>query len=187
MINLLPKDAQRTVVWEYRARILTLWALLVGAVLFLVGILMVPTYVYLELQLDVLNAQSIEAGRDIESIEAVEDTVREANRLARELTKPPQPILASTVLGALEEARNGDITISSYRVALTEEREIREAILRGSAASRDALARFKNDIEADPIFARALVPISDLAQESNLPFAITVTISDSALTRSTSQ
>ena len=179
MINFLPPDAKSEVQREYLVRTVGVWAVLVSAVAIVTTVLLVPTYVLLTHQLDALALEVATA--DDESHAEAYTTARAAladtHTLALQLDMSRTGPTASEALHEVQRIQTDAIRVSGFSYAHTDDAE-QTMEVRGIAATREALAGFAAALERNPLFARAEVPVSDLAADYDLPFTITITIAD---------
>jgi len=176
MINLLPPQGKKIFNHEYRYRAGTVMAILITAALAVGSMLLVPTYVLVRSQFAALKVETdvldeIQS-KDVDS----EPLVKEVNLLAAELGRMSDTQKLSQVLSAINQTADSGISVTSFAVMRTDE-GIGTIYLDGNAASRDALTSFRDTLEQDPLFARAIIPISNLVRSEGLPFTMEVTLS----------
>jgi hypothetical protein len=175
MINLIPPKAKKTATKEYWVRILSAWAFLLTAVAVIAALLLLPTYVLIKAQLSALDHDALQQNGSEQDFKTAEAAVRQANATAKELALSEVAISSHEVMQAISDAATHAITLNAFHISRMD-KTINSVQIQGVAASREALAQFKTDLERSPLFDTATVPISDLAQDANLPFAITVTM-----------
>lgn len=157
-------------------RALSVWALLISLALLASGILLLPTYILYTKQIHVATAASESLKEEDASFTTIEKTLTEANAFATQLSGSLESVKASDILMHIESALPQDITLEALNV-LQEKKKVRiEA--RASARSRESLRRFTDALKRDAFFSDAQVPISDLAQDSDLSFTVTLTLRD---------
>ena len=177
MINFLPPDAKSEVHREYGIRVASVWALLLSGVAIVATILLVPTYVLLARQLDALALEVV--GSDVESqsreYTAGQGELADALAFARILDTRPVGPTAAEVLREIQKVQTYAVRVSGFSYTHTGT-AVQGVEVRGVAATRTALADFAAALERDPLFARADIPVSDLAAEHDLPFTITIAL-----------
>lgn len=178
MINFLPPEAKSAVRREYVIRALGAWSLLFAVVAMVGTVLLLPTYVLLTRQLDALAAEVVRA-EDVSATEAYKtthDALATANALAVQLRVAHAELVASKMLDAIRSAQTDAVTLSGFSYTHTGT-AVKSVQVRGIAATRGALAEFSAALERNPLFARADVPVSDLADDRNLEFTLTIVLS----------
>jgi hypothetical protein len=173
MINLIPPEGHRIIRREYYLRVGATFAFLFGGVCLLLATAQIPRYVLVNAQINALAA-SEDAGEEREKRVRLENDVRLAQEIATQLNSSSNIILTSRIIEELLRSSGEDISFT--RIQLEEKEKIDKVQAQGVAKSREALAKLKNDIESSSLFLSAYVPISDLARDRDLPFAITITV-----------
>lgn len=177
MINLLPPQARHTPLYEYWARTATVWALLICAACVFAFVLLVPTYVLIQLETKAVASET--AGlEEVDSKAAqAEDIVSSTNTLVEELRSGNTGPSISAVADAVDSLVSSTIAIQRYQVNRVDGK-LSEVQLEGVADDREALVRFEEAIKAHPLFLSADVPLSDLVRSQGLPFSMTITMRD---------
>lgn len=175
MINLIPHKGQIALKHEYLLRVGSVYGFLFTGVFLACTALMVPTYVLTSSQM--IGAQDVSA--EIEKTKASFGTafgeIKVANTVMAQLRKEQDDIQISQVIEEIVKVAPREISFTTFQA----EREgvtLKEIRVQGIAENRIALATFKNEIEKSSLFSQALVPIADLARNSDLPFVVTVTL-----------
>jgi hypothetical protein len=181
MINLIPPIGKTALKHEYVLRVASVYGFLLTGVFIASTILMVPTYVLVSAQMS--GAQDVSAG--VEETKAAFDTafseIKVANTIMAQLRREQSVVPVSAIIEEVVRVAPAGIRFSTFiitRVVGGEE----QMQVQGVATNRIALASFKNTLEASPLFLTALVPIADLARDTNLPFLITITLDQGATT-----
>jgi len=81
------------------------------------------------------------------------------------------------VISEIRKANPGRISYKQFTINTDEQGVIEEVLVQGVSPTRSELAQYKVSLEDNPLFESAEVPISDLARDANLPFVITITLS----------
>ena len=160
---------------EYVLRVSATLAFLFGWVIIPLGVALVPTYVLVKAQ---IKAYDIEAGRESESEDAfksVESEVEMSNEVLTQLKVQGQTLYTSEVIDEVKRQTPRGI---EYRTFYATEKNgtIQSLQVQGTAPTREALASLKTALETSDLFERVELPIADLARESDLSFAITITL-----------
>lgn len=178
MTNLIPPQGHRALRREYIARVFSVYAFLLGGVLIALTALVVPTYVLVDMQLASVTFQNT-AALDVDtSYKEAEAAIKHANDILAQFAGDTKQVLPSRVLREMQSVAHTGITFEKFQVQFAPKgaKEGDLILVQGSADSRASLAAFKDALNASPLFENAVVPISDLARDADLPFAITLTL-----------
>lgn len=176
MVNLLPPSAKKKYVFEYYARALAVLLFLLTAAGFVLGALMVPLWVSIEIQGTAIANDYEVAVAGTESYTGLEDDITRANTIATELDRVSgyEPLLP--YLTEVEARANPAISIASVSIARDARQQVQSMVVTGEAGTRASLAEYRDSLEASPSFTSAELPISNLAKDRDVPFSISVTI-----------
>lgn len=174
MINLLSAHHRKLFRRMYMIRLLTVSLFAAGALILIHGILLIPTYAFLQTR---VLSQSVEKDLMSKTLEAsgsteVEKRLAELDQNITLLeTLPATPSFVSAIEEVLEVSRAGiALTQFSYEPKNTEV----QIALRGIAVDRDALRNFAKHLEDSPEIKSVAFPIGDLSKDTNLPFTISI-------------
>jgi len=177
-LNLLPAVRIRARLWRYISRLGTVAAYLAFALVVVAGILLIPTFVFLQ------NAETTKQARlaSIESVLSSSDEAALAARLSalsRDATilvsLATAPSATDLIRQALAVRRSG-ITLSGIMYAPAKGSRPGTLMLSGTAASRNGLRAYQLALATTPEFANADLPVSSYAKDSDIPFTITITL-----------
>lgn len=175
MINLIPPQGIRAAKREYVLRTAATALMLFGTIVLLLVAAHVPTYILVDAQIKTLELTAEkEAGRE-DAIKTAEAEVKRVQAVLAQLKKTPSKTREIDVVTEIEKYTSGAIELQNFTVTM-ENVKTDLIQVRGIAATREALAQFKNALENSPLFEKADIPISDLVRETNLPFTITLTL-----------
>ena len=175
MINLIPPHARRRVITEYWVRVLAVWLLLLGSALLIIAILNLPVYVLLNNQKDAYLAQSEKAMTLSIDLDATEATINRTNEIARLLAQGESEVPFTEYIVRLEELTNESVVLTDITLTRDTSEAVKEIQLTGLAETRQSLANFRNDIEADQFFDAVELPISNLAKDEDILFSVKIT------------
>ncbi len=175
MINLLPPEGHKAVKREYVLRVGAAIFLLFAGVAIFLTVSLIPTYVLIGAQINSSEALTTEASDDAERYEDAEAEVKEIEMIMAQLQKRPQTQDISTIVAEIRKRASSAISFKTFRIDTAKKALIQ---IQGVAETRESLAQFRTALEASDLFAKAEVPISDLARETELPFAITITLEE---------
>lgn len=180
MVNLLPQTAKRQLVVEYYVRVVSVWLFLVTGAMLVLGVLLMPISVLVDLQLKAFDETFTRVSADNASFADSEKSVLAANVLASELNRIDAyaPLLDDVT--AIQDLADSAISIRSITLERTEAGVVETITVTGEAATRAALASFRDRIEDAPRFIGAALPISNLAKDKEVPFSIAITVNNEA-------
>jgi Tfp pilus assembly protein PilN len=175
MINLIPHKGHTALKHEYILRVASVYGFMLGGVFLASTALTVPTYVLTSTQLTTAE----DDGSTIDETRIAFDTafgeIKVANTVMSQLRKPQDNIASSDVIAEIVKVAPRGVSFTTFqmeRVGI----DLKEVRVQGMAENRLALSTFKTALESSPMFLQALVPIADLARNSDLPFVITITL-----------
>ena len=175
MINLLPPTGHKIVKQEYFFRVGSSLCLLFASVNILLTIALVPTYVLVDAQVKSLEAESPEEGASADASKASDAEIKKTQQILKQLKTTKESVLSSTAIAEIQKYAPDTIAFSNFQVA-TSKGAIDSIQVQGVAPTREVLSHFKEALEQTEVFQKAEVPLSDLAKDTNLPFALTVTL-----------
>ncbi len=183
MINLIPSQGHTALKHEYLLRVASVYGFLFSGVLIASTILMLPTYLLISSQLSGAMDESSRVEETKRAFDVAFEEIKVANTLMAQLRKKTNVLSGTTVIEEVVRVAGAGIAFSAFNVS-TENELPSKVQVQGVAANRSALASFKNTLEASPLFLTALVPIADLARDTNLPFLITIELETGTTTSS---
>lgn len=173
--NLLPEKSQKKINLEYRLRLLTLIFYFSSAVLLVGFVLLIPSYVLLEVQKNVFISESPENRNSeldknrkkfAESIKGIEDSLKILEASKKSSLKPHELIdKIADVTG--EGVYLNRFTYSVVGASTT-------IIVDGNAGKRDDFLAFVDRVKKTPPFKTADFPVELLARSKDIKFTITV-------------
>jgi hypothetical protein len=176
MINLLPPSAITALRREYLARVVTVWLVLFAGVGICGVVALLPSYVFLDAQIGSFQAIATEAKeQDADFTRVAADLVMASNLAAAVMQENDVPMFAP-ILSRIEDLAGREITITTLAFNRTEAVAIAPITVTGVAQTRQALAKFRDVLLAEPDFVTVDLPISNLAKDTEVPFTITVTV-----------
>jgi Tfp pilus assembly protein PilN len=175
MINLIPPDGQKVLKTEYVLRVGATFGILFGVVLLLVVVAHIPTYVLVDAQIKSLDTSMVQYNNEREDTRELDEEVKRAKTITAQLGVTDDTISATALLTELQRVMPNAITLKSFAMQ-TDDKGDATVQVQGIAPTREALAAFKVAVENSEMFAEAQIPISDLAKDTDLPFAVTITL-----------
>ncbi|MBI4088592.1 hypothetical protein HY415_00670 [Candidatus Kaiserbacteria bacterium] len=178
LTNLLPLERQGAFLRNYFLRLSVIFALLVSALVFISAVLLLPTYVFLAKsagtkEAHLTNIESALSSADEKELSArLTALTRDAAALNALADVPSASGIFRTVLAV---PRPG-ITLSGFAYAPAGDKAPRVLTFSGVAATRDALRSYQLALQGAPFALSATLPVSAYAKDTDIAFAITVTL-----------
>jgi hypothetical protein len=174
MSNLIPPQAHTQVKNEYRLRVLTVWLVLFGSACLVVAVLNAPLYVLIRGQLDAYLTEFAQANVESESFKESEVAVTRANTIGILLSGTKKQEVLSDVIAEIESQSGDGISLTEVELSRNEDGTLKPIILKGIADSRLSLTTFQANLEKHALFKKANLPLSNLAQDRDISFSITL-------------
>lgn len=176
MINLIPPQGRKALNREYILRAASVCTGMVGIVFLAATTLLIPTYVYINTQVRTIEHQNIEGDKVSEDFKAAEAEVKFANTISIQLSKDEtSPSISNLIAEVIRIAPPG-IFFKNFELNVKKDVKSDGMQVQGMASSRASLLTLKQAIEESALFESAILPISDLARDVDLPFSITVVL-----------
>lgn len=176
MINLIPPTARKAIVREYWVRVAAVTLLVLGLVTTLFAIFLVPSYVFVMLQLRAVADTYAEAAVGSATYDASAATIRESNTYVAQLESGFAPAPLTEYIEIIDTLVGSAVTLEEIQVRQDRDGVVEPISIVGVAETRADLASFRDRLEQHELFAEAILPFSNLAKDVNVDFSITVTI-----------
>lgn len=177
MINLIPPKAKKSLVIEYWVRVASVWFILWSVVILVAASILFPAYVLISSQVDVYATSAAEASEKVASFEDVSVSLVQASQEARAIMNESEIEQFSDYIDLFSNLERESIYISEISLQRTEA-GISPVTLSGIASDRQSLASFRDRLLAEPVVESVELPISNLAQGSDISFSLIVVISE---------
>lgn len=180
MINLIPPSAKKSIKVEYWVRVLTVWLMVWAFALICSAAIMFPAYTLVDAQVDVYERNANEISSEVNDYKIVSKELVQSSQQAKIIIDEEYVESFSDYLDLFEGLQSEDIVLSQISL----DRETKENItlepikVSGTASDRKSLAAFRDRLLAHPKFDAVDLPISNLARDKDIQFAITVTIAN---------
>lgn len=175
MINLIPPEGHVIMKREYFLRVGATLLLLFSGVAVLLAVAQIPMYVLIDAQLKSLDLEASQENKNEQALKDAESEVKSIKEILAHIKATSTPITTSMVIDEIENRAPEHIFFKSFYIDAPQG-VIEKAQIQGTAPTRETLVQLKGLLEASDMFEKAEVPISDLARDTDLPFAITVTL-----------
>lgn len=178
LINLLPPERQRTLSKEYFLRLGVVVIIFVTVLALAAALLLLPTYVLLAASARAKQAHLATIEASFFSTEGTALSVRLAALSASAATLAAlarAPSGSAVIRTALAVPRPG-IVLSDFSYTPAEGTARGMLVISGTALTRDALRGYQLALSSAPFAESAHLPVSAYAKDSNIGFAITITL-----------
>jgi hypothetical protein len=178
MINLIPPNAKKRIVVEYWARTVSVWFYIWACALLLGAFVMVPVYVLIDLQVSNSSESAASAEALLASYDELTKQLDDANKDAKALLDSRRFTLMSDYTKSFFALESNAVSLSQVSMSRTKD-GIGAVQIAGSADTRQSLASFRDELLDLPQVESVDLPISNLAKDKDIKFALTVKIKKS--------
>jgi len=175
MTNLIPPNSKKQIVRLYWVRVVSVWGLFWALALLISAILLYPTYL---LVTGTAAAYAETAASVTERTDIYNDMVAELNKSnqeAKAIVRMSESPVLSGILQDIWGVNGQGIAIASINL-VRQAGDIAPVALTGEASDRQALASFRDRLEALAYVEKVDLPIENLAGSQDISFTITVTV-----------
>jgi hypothetical protein len=174
MLNLLPRDEKKHIKGEYVKR---LSIVVFGGILstMFVGLtLLLPAFFLSEVRENALIEQSIDMGKSTEGSgrEELERILDETQQKIDILTAKKDETPLRSIFDAILRHRTEGVELTG--LFYTKDGETVTLTTSGVALRRNDLLQFSRTLEEDPLFTDIELPVSNLANDSNILFTVSI-------------
>lgn len=175
MINLIPTAVRTAVIKEYWVRVLSVFLFIVSVAAVVVTILFLPAYVLVSTQVDVYAESAAQAAKRVADFDVSAKTLTDANQLAQKILEQESAENFSVVIKLIESLQPAGVSIDAIELSRSG-KEISSVRIEGLADTRNSLAAFRDTLLQHENIADVILPISNLAKESDIDFTLAVVL-----------
>jgi hypothetical protein len=175
MINLIPTTVRNAVIKEYWLRVLSVFLFIISVIAGVITILFLPVYVLVSTQVEVYAESAKQAAERVADFDVSAKTLTDANLLADRILKQKKVENFSTVIELVESLRPTGVTINVIELSRDVEGMVSIKV-DGRAETRNDLASFRDIMLEHESIADVILPISNLAKESDIEFTLAVVL-----------
>lgn len=175
MINLIPPKAKKSLTLEYWVRVTSVWMILWAVTIFAATCILLPAYVLISSQVEVYATSAAEASEKVASYENVSVSLVQASQEARSVMNEVEVVRFSEYVDLFGSLEGETVQISEMSLSRSDD-GFAPVSLSGIAEDRQALASFRDRLLAEEIVESVDLPISNLAQDRDIPFTLQVEI-----------
>lgn len=175
MINLIPNIAKKKLVVEYWTRVVSVWLLLWSVALVVSALILFPVQVLIEGQISVQEASATEAYQKVAGYENVSSDLANTSLQASWIIKESRLHSFSSLISLFGSLQGEGVYINEIQLG-REQGGMSPVVLLGQSDSRHQLASFRERLLSDLLIESVDLPISNLAQDKDITFTITVVL-----------
>lgn len=177
-INLLPQKEKKHIKKLYKSRRIAVASWFFVALIVVSIVSLVPLYFFSEhIEFLTKNQQERLQRESINfNVEELEDQINLINGKVRALALNTNHVRIYDYVTDITENKRGGITISSLAFSETDSDQV--IGLAGIANNRETLLAFRRDLEQKDYIDFVELPISNFAENADIGFSITITLSD---------
>jgi len=138
---------------------------------------MVPSLILVQAQLAVYDGEYQAASTQNIVYEKLERDVLVANSIATQLVTSDGDRLFSDIISEVEGIASRTVVLNSIAFSRIDD-DVKSVLITGEAASRSLLVEFRDTLEKNPLFESAALPLANLAKDKDVPFSITIIVSN---------
>jgi hypothetical protein len=175
MINLLPVEEKKKIAADYRVRIATFYLYSAGIILVIASVALLPSYFLASLK-ERLTSGKWESLKNLpvpepdkETVQGIKD-VNAKTSLIQNSEKSKFPVLESAFDEVIYQ-KMPDIKLTAIDYEKDKD-GVKKISLRGLAPDRERLLLFRQALEADKIFSKVDLPISNFVKGENIDFSL---------------
>lgn len=175
MINLIPPAAKRRVILEYWIRMVSVWMFMVCGIIIVTTLLLIPVYVLVHSKIEAYAVSATEALNSVAEYDISSSALISASVQANLLLQLSEQENFSDLITVLENSKNAGVSIKSFSFTRTPE-GLAPVDITGDAKTRQDLADFREALLKNEAVEKVFLPISNLAEDRNIDFTISVTM-----------
>lgn len=179
MINLVPPNARKIVVTEYWTRVASVWLFVVCIVSVIIMLLISPVYVLVTTNAKAYARTASESAEKVAEFDLSAGALVKANIMAQKIFDLREVESFSSVISSLESFQGDDISIDGF-VFGRKDGALSPVQVTGQAATRQALASFRDVLLSQPNITDVFLPISNLAKDKDIQFSISIVFKQEA-------
>ena len=179
LTNLLSRERWHALRRDYFLRLGTAAALLASGLVWVTGVLLFPTYVFLAASAHTKEARLATIDSTLSSVseKTISSRLAALSGAASILTALASAPSVSDLMRAVLAISRPGITLSGFIYTPAAGKNAGTLAISGMATTRDALRSYQIALQSASFASSADLPVSAYAKDSTIPFTITVTLS----------
>lgn len=178
MINLIPPIVRKSIVTEYWVRVISVWFFILAVAATAIVFLSLPVYVLLSTQVNVYEQSAAEATQRVNEYDLSAGALVRANVMAQKIYELEDVEKFSTIITDIEALQGRGVVIEGYNFT-HRENKLAPVEISGTAATRQALADFREALLTQEGVSDVVLPISNLAKDRDIQFSLSVVFKES--------
>ncbi|MEX1120221.1 MAG: hypothetical protein WD509_02940 [Candidatus Paceibacterota bacterium] len=176
MANLLPKKERKRFEWEYRSRLFIVVLFFFGVTAMFGSALLLPSYFVSQSKEESIKRQSelLQKTIIVREKDTSVATLLATKQKIDQLTVIQNRVLQTKVIQTIIQNTDSNITIRAFYYERKGDTQ-GEMKISGTARSRTSLLAFSDRLKKESLFSGVDLPVSSLAQDSNITFSIVLT------------
>lgn len=175
MINLIPQHAKSNITKEYWVRVTSVWLFIQSGATLIIAALLVPVYVLVNSQIEVYSESAEAAISEVNKYDLSSTALVRASQDAAKVLGMQNDPEFTEYITLFEALENRAVTIERYEFSKQGD-TLAPISISGNAATRQALADFREALLTNDRIDTVFLPISNLAQDKDITFTITITM-----------
>jgi hypothetical protein len=175
MINLIPPHAKQGITREYWLRVISVWVCIASATFLILSVALIPTYVFIKSQISVYAKSAEAAIAEVDKHNLSSAALVQASQQAQLLLSLNEAKPFTELITELEAMQNPNVSIDRFEIE-QDKTGLKPITISGKAKTRQSLADFREALLEHPEIETVFLPISNLAQDKDISFLITVTM-----------
>lgn len=176
MANILPQQKKSEIKKEYQLRLLVVGLAFVSASAVVTLGFLIPSHILLQSKIKTTNSQisAVKGVFEKENGAQYSQEIRETREKITAIEHYKEKRNMENTITAITEKRNAAVYIS--RISF----EAEDGVVKvsGTAGTREALLSFNNRLKNDSNFETVELPVSNLAENADVPFSITISLAE---------
>ena len=172
MVNLLPKDTQRSLVTRYYLRLGTTLEIVLSVVFFIGAVLLIPSYFASQASADSYERyrDALEGAVGLKERSYVSDSISRLAERVRVMSDYGNSEFTASLIDALGNNLSAGISVTD--ISFTRSDDGATVSLGGTAGTREDLLVFVESLKESSAFSQVTLPVAQLVVEEDVSFSI---------------
>lgn len=179
MINLIPKAGKKKILLEYWARVVSVWFLVWSVTLLACASIVFPVYVLIGAQINAYEESTVAVTEKLENIENISPELKAATTQARRIVNEAGFIRLSDLVTLFNRLQGDGVKLTDIKL-IRNDNDVILISLEGMSDNRQTLSSFRDRLLAEPEIKAVNLPISNLEQDRNIKFSLTVDLNNTS-------
>lgn len=175
MINLIPPKAKKSIVTEYWVRVSSTWSYLWAFTFICSAAIVFPAYISVSSQVSVYEESAQQASAKVADYKSAATGLVRSSQQASVVVNESRLPDFSDYIALFEDLQGSQVSIERISISRSVD-GIKPVQIVGTAFDRQSLASFRDRLLAESIVDEVDLPISNLAQDSDIQFSLLLVI-----------